>query len=97
MASHIADIFETMQYGPAPESAAPANAWLDAHERRFGMFIDGVWTPPPPPLPPPPPKPLMLLPLVFLPINCAVASSWRRAARAARRARGDRHENQTRR
>ncbi|MBK9711135.1 MAG: aldehyde dehydrogenase family protein [Kouleothrix sp.] len=35
-----------MQYGPAPESAAPANAWLDAHERRFGMFIDGVWTPP---------------------------------------------------
>ena len=22
-----------MEYGPAPESAAPANAWLDAHER----------------------------------------------------------------
>jgi aldehyde dehydrogenase (NAD+) len=42
----VAEIFETMAYGPAPESAAPANAWLDAHERRFGMFVDGVWTPP---------------------------------------------------
>jgi aldehyde dehydrogenase (NAD+) len=40
----IAQIFETMEYGPAPESAAPANAWLDAHERRFGQFIDGAWT-----------------------------------------------------
>jgi aldehyde dehydrogenase (NAD+) len=35
-----------MEYGPAPESAAPANAWLDAHARRFGMFIDGEWTTP---------------------------------------------------
>ncbi|HEX6288738.1 MAG TPA: aldehyde dehydrogenase family protein [Herpetosiphonaceae bacterium] len=40
----IAEIFETMEYGPAPESAAPANAWLDAHSRRFGMYIDGAWT-----------------------------------------------------
>src|SRR4028119_1343799 len=40
----IADIFETMQYGPAPESASPANAWLDAHNRRFGMYINGAWT-----------------------------------------------------
>src|SRR5262249_55815486 len=46
MASHITEILETMEYGPAPESAAPANAWLDAHERRFGMFIDGEWTAP---------------------------------------------------
>jgi aldehyde dehydrogenase (NAD+) len=35
-----------MEYGPAPESAALANSWLDAHERRFGMFIDGEWTEP---------------------------------------------------
>ena len=42
----IADIFETMEYGPAPESASPANAWLDAHQRRFGMYIDGAWTEP---------------------------------------------------
>jgi aldehyde dehydrogenase (NAD+) len=40
----IAEIFETMEYGPAPESATPANAWLDAHNRRFGMYIDGAWT-----------------------------------------------------
>src|SRR5262245_8817981 len=46
MASQVAEIFETMEYGPAPESAAPANAWLDAHDRRFGMFIDGAWTEP---------------------------------------------------
>ncbi|KPV52225.1 aldehyde dehydrogenase, partial [Kouleothrix aurantiaca] len=42
----VADILETMEYGPAPESAAPANAWLDAHERRFGMFVGGEWTAP---------------------------------------------------
>src|SRR5262245_53982430 len=46
MASRIAEIFETMEYGPAPESAAPANTWLDAHNRRFSMFIDGAWTEP---------------------------------------------------
>jgi aldehyde dehydrogenase (NAD+) len=46
MASKIADILETMEYGPAPESAAPAMAWLDGHARRFGMFIDGEWTTP---------------------------------------------------
>ncbi len=46
MASHVAEIFETMDYGPAPESAKPAQEWLDAHGRRFGMFIDGAWTEP---------------------------------------------------
>ena len=40
----VAEILKTMEYGPAPESAAPATAWLDAHARRFGMFIDGEWT-----------------------------------------------------
>jgi aldehyde dehydrogenase (NAD+) len=40
----VAEILKTMEYGPAPESAAPASAWLDAHARRFGMFIDGEWT-----------------------------------------------------
>jgi aldehyde dehydrogenase (NAD+) len=42
----VAEILKTMEYGPAPESAAPATAWLDAHARRFGMFIDGEWTTP---------------------------------------------------
>ncbi len=40
----IPDIFGTMAYGPAPESVAPAQAWLERHGRRFGLFIDGVWT-----------------------------------------------------
>jgi aldehyde dehydrogenase (NAD+) len=43
----VAEIFETLEYGPAPESAAPANEWLDAHGRRFGLFIDGAWREPP--------------------------------------------------
>ncbi len=42
----IPDIFGTMAYGPAPEAVAPAHAWLDQHERRFGLFIGGTWTAP---------------------------------------------------
>ena len=41
----IPNIFGTMAYGPAPEAVAPALAWLDAHDRRFGLFIGGAWTP----------------------------------------------------
>ncbi|GAB3373909.1 aldehyde dehydrogenase family protein [Massilia agri] len=33
-----------MDYGPAPESTKEANAWLDQHGRRFGLFIDGAWS-----------------------------------------------------
>ena len=39
----IADLFETMDYGPAPESADRALAWLEARDRRFGHYIDGTW------------------------------------------------------
>src|SRR5690606_18508735 len=39
-----AEILETMAYGPAPESAKPAQEWLDARGRAFGCFIDGAWT-----------------------------------------------------
>ena len=39
----IPEIFQTMDYGPAPEAVASANAWLDAQGRRFGMFIGGAW------------------------------------------------------
>jgi aldehyde dehydrogenase (NAD+) len=42
----VADIFETMEYGPAPESAALIDAWLDARGRRFGLFIGGAWQQP---------------------------------------------------
>ncbi len=40
----VPEIFQTMEYGPAPEAAAPARAWLDEHDRRFGLFIGGSWT-----------------------------------------------------
>ncbi|KRA95042.1 aldehyde dehydrogenase [Devosia sp. Root685] len=42
----IAQIFETLEYGPAPEAPDQANAWLDSKNRAFGHFIDGAWTAP---------------------------------------------------
>jgi len=39
----VAEIFETMAWGPAPEAAEPALAWLDQHGRRFGHFVGGQW------------------------------------------------------
>jgi aldehyde dehydrogenase (NAD+) len=42
----VAEIFETLEYGPAPEAASPIVTWLDAHERRFALFIDGAWREP---------------------------------------------------
>ena len=44
--SKVAEVFETLEYGPAPESAQLANEWLDKHERAFGHFIGGSWTDP---------------------------------------------------
>jgi len=37
----VKEIFETMEYGPAPESQDFVDAWLDKHGRRFGHFING--------------------------------------------------------
>jgi len=42
----VAEIFKTMEYGPAPESDKEALGWLGKHERVFGHFIDGAWTDP---------------------------------------------------
>ncbi|HTE17183.1 MAG TPA: aldehyde dehydrogenase family protein, partial [Armatimonadota bacterium] len=42
----IAEIFETMEYGPAPESASPALRWLEERGRTFGHFIGGEWRDP---------------------------------------------------
>ncbi|MEL7300946.1 MAG: aldehyde dehydrogenase family protein [Pseudomonadota bacterium] len=42
----IKEIFDTMDYGPAPESASEALAWLVDQGSRFGQFIDGAFTPP---------------------------------------------------
>jgi aldehyde dehydrogenase (NAD+) len=42
----IAEKFVAMEYGPAPEDAKEALAWLDRHGRRFGHFINGTWLAP---------------------------------------------------
>jgi aldehyde dehydrogenase (NAD+) len=43
----VAEIFQTMEYGPAPESDAEARRWLASHrDQQFVPFIDGVWTHP---------------------------------------------------
>ena len=43
----VATLFETMEYGPAPESDAPALDWIKQHDSgRFGHFINGKWTAP---------------------------------------------------
>ena len=42
----IMQIFQSLDYGPAPEGPDQANAWLDSHGRKFGHFIDGKWTKP---------------------------------------------------
>jgi aldehyde dehydrogenase (NAD+) len=40
----VKEIFETMDYGTAPESAAEALRWLVDNGDRFGHFIDGKMT-----------------------------------------------------
>jgi aldehyde dehydrogenase (NAD+) len=43
----VAKLFETMEYGPAPESDAPALEWIKQHDGgRFGHLINGVWASP---------------------------------------------------
>jgi aldehyde dehydrogenase (NAD+) len=42
----VSEIFETMDYGPAPENASEALAWLVDQGDRFGHFIDGEFTNP---------------------------------------------------
>ncbi len=39
----VMEIFKSMEYGPAPESPAAVNAWLDEHGRKFGLFINNTW------------------------------------------------------
>lgn len=38
-AHSVSEVFDTLAYGPAPESPAVAYAWLDDHGREFGHFI----------------------------------------------------------
>ncbi len=39
----VAHYFDTMDYGPAPESDAEARAWLARHDMGFRHFIGGEW------------------------------------------------------
>ncbi len=43
---NIPEIFENLEYGPAPEGNVEAVAWLDSYGRKFGSFIDGDFTKP---------------------------------------------------
>ncbi|MDQ0569941.1 aldehyde dehydrogenase (NAD+) [Variovorax paradoxus] len=42
--SSVARYFDTMDYGPAPESDTDARQWLARHAEGFGHFIDGRFT-----------------------------------------------------
>jgi aldehyde dehydrogenase (NAD+) len=44
--SNVAEIFDSMSYGPAPEADTAARDWLAAHSSRFGLFINGGWVQP---------------------------------------------------
>ena len=40
----VSEVFETMAYGPAPESDKQALEWVARHGGEFGLFIGGGWT-----------------------------------------------------
>src|SRR5215831_12727396 len=42
---NMIEIFETMEYGPAPEAAAPGLAWIKEHSP-FRLFINNQWVKP---------------------------------------------------
>src|SRR5210317_176352 len=39
----VKDIYQTMAYGPAPESAEEAIQFLESNHRKFKLFINGKW------------------------------------------------------
>jgi aldehyde dehydrogenase (NAD+) len=42
----VAEIFDSMDYGPAPEDASYVRDWLEQHQSGFSHFIDGQWVKP---------------------------------------------------
>ena len=40
----VREAFESMAYGPAPESDKVALEWLSKHDDKFGHYIGGAWT-----------------------------------------------------
>jgi aldehyde dehydrogenase (NAD+) len=41
--NEITEIFETLEYGPAPESTGPVDSWIEEHGREFSHWIGGSW------------------------------------------------------
>ncbi len=41
--STVTEIFDTMEYGPAPESSNEARAWIESRGGEFGVYIGGAW------------------------------------------------------
>src|SRR5216683_2844887 len=39
----VSEIFETLEYGPAPESDKPVLDWLAGHNHAFGIYVGGRW------------------------------------------------------
>jgi aldehyde dehydrogenase (NAD+) len=46
MIMEVRDIFETMEYGPAPEDPGPAKQWLADRNSTLDHFIGGEWAAP---------------------------------------------------
>ena len=42
----VSEIFSSMAYGPAPEAADSAKAWIESHGGAFGHFINGAFVKP---------------------------------------------------
>jgi len=42
----VADILETMEYGPAPEASDHVRSWLHCHGKGFGHFVGGEFVAP---------------------------------------------------
>jgi len=44
--SSVAEIYESMAYGPAPEESGYVREWLARHEGGFDLFVGGEWRAP---------------------------------------------------
>ena len=44
--SKVAALFDSLDYGPAPESAEIAKKWIEGHGSVLGHFINGRWVKP---------------------------------------------------
>lgn len=44
----ILKILDTLDYGPAPETAKPAFDWIADHDGKFKLFINNIWREPAP-------------------------------------------------